>query len=78
MNNKAIEILAGVKAHLITEESKRKEVVALGARAYHLGIEQRDCPLTALSEKNLWNEGYRIAQDAFSALLRRQTGGHMH
>jgi hypothetical protein len=37
--------LTEFKAHLATEDEKRKDLVAQGARAYQMGIEQWDCPL---------------------------------
>ena len=65
--------LGEFKTHLATEEAKRAALVAQGALAYHMGIEQRDCPfpLKDLSSHNLWNEGYRIARNKFSAMLAR-------
>lgn len=63
--------LAELKANLVTEEQKRNDIIAQGARAYHLGIEQRNNPRKLEGERKLWDIGWTKARDQFTALLMR-------
>ena len=55
----------------------RDEVIAAGAAAYRLGIEQRNNPRKGEGERKLWDIGYEQARKSFDEMLRRN-GGHMH
>jgi ribosome modulation factor len=63
--------LQQLRSDLRTEQAKRDALVDQGRRAYHLGIEERDCPLNEPSQRKLWSDGWRIARDKFSAMLKR-------
>ena len=69
--------LTQLKANLATEEQKRQEIIEQGARAFKLGIEQRNCPRKFEGERKLWDIGYEKARKSFDEMLRRN-GGNMH
>jgi hypothetical protein len=66
--------LQELKAEIITEAAKREAVVAQGARAYQLGIELYNNPVSAEGPRKLWEIGWTKARDTFNELLRRNGG----
>jgi hypothetical protein len=52
---------------MATEEAKRSNLVAQGARAYRFGIERGHCPLPEPSAVALWKEGWDKAKTSFEA-----------
>lgn len=63
--------LQQLRSDMQTEQAKRDALVEQGGRAYRMGIEERDCPLNDPSQRKLWSEGYRIAREKFSTMLKR-------
>lgn len=63
--------LQQLKQDLKTEQQKRDALVEQGARAYRLGIEERNCPLNEDSGRKLWLEGYTKEREKFSSMLKR-------
>ena len=61
--------LQQLKSQIVTEQQKRDALVEQGGRAYRMGIEKHMCPLSDLSAKQLWTEGWDKARKAFEAVF---------
>jgi hypothetical protein len=64
------EQLMEVGKRLAKEQQARDKVVDQGRRAFRLGIEQRNCPLSSDLAK-LWNAGWENEKKAFDAVWSR-------
>jgi hypothetical protein len=65
----SVRTLAQLKQQMSTEQAKRDALVDKGRRAYHLGIEEYNCPEKDPSARKLWSAGYKIAKEKFEALF---------
>jgi hypothetical protein len=66
--------LQALKAEIATEAAKRDAVIAQGARAYQMGIEMFNNPVSSDGPRKLWEIGWTKARDTFNELLRRNGG----
>jgi hypothetical protein len=54
-----------------------KSIIDAGRRGYSLGIEFRDNPRRTDRERKLWEEGWKLEEQKFRAMLARN-GGNLH
>lgn len=66
--------LQQLKSQIQTEQSKRDALVEQGGRAYRMGIEKHNCPLSDLSARQLWSEGWEKAKKQFESMFPSREG----
>lgn len=72
LNQVAKRTLAQLKQQMSEEQKKRDAVVDKGRRAYHLGIEEYNCPENEPSARKLWAAGWHLAKEKFEKLFPRR------